>query len=702
MVNTGNPDPCESLSVQFRAGLIEDMMCGVQINSRASFLDSMGGMLRRIADLHNVDNIIAYEVSEKTADEESDSFSQALAWSHTKGIEERSQEASQIPVIPYFERWLNVFRDEHIICGRLEDFPNIEQEMIGALGISHILMVPYHQNKKLQGFIALQKLENGRNGEWILPTEVSFFRFMASWLFSSLDKRRSYQQLNEEKIHTESELHSKNQILANLSHEIRTPMNGIVGLAEQLEDLENDLSKRSFLESIKLSAANLMEVLTGIAEFSKSDAKDAPIAYDVVNIERELEPVMIPYKEKAGEKGLGFSYQVKCDYSENIVTDYHKVRNVLKNLLDNAVKFTEKGSISVLVELRETGGSNAELCYTVEDTGIGVPEDKQSYIFEKYAQIEQGLRRSYNGIGLGLSIVKNTLLLLDGSITLDSAPGKGSRFQTIIPVKLAESQDNEDAGTVDFMLSRQRILVVDDHPINRKVVTTLLKKWKTPYKIALNGEEAVEAVQKSDFDIILMDIQMPVMDGYEATRKIRELIGDKVTILALTASILKEDEKNCILAGMDGIIRKPFFPDNLKYWVKNKKKPKPNRSQKAEMNTGQNQEQITDLAYLTEVSGGNKEFIDEMVTLFITQSDGHLAGIKTGIEENSYEKIASAAHKMKPVLGYVGISLDDAPIRDIEKLAKENGGMEQIKSYFEVLETLIEQANTELKAYLSR
>lgn len=659
-------------------------------------------------------------------------FSQIYGWKAPDIFEVRNEDAQEVPFHPYYTRWLNLLQEGSYIIGDTGSFPKIEQELLNALKTLSTFIIPDIQEGKLRGFISFDRLESTESD--FSKSLQETLKCIGSFIFNSYRSRIKVAEKQAKIDNLNTQLQAKNQVLANLSHEIRTPMNGIVGLAEQLEDLENDLSKRSFLENIKLSAANLMEVLSGIAEFSKTDESSEDIAEDKVSIESEILPIVRLYEEKAAEKNLKLNAYFDDNLPDQFLADYHKIRNVLKNLIDNAIKFTRQGFVKVTFSYLEND-QQPRLVIIVEDSGIGISKDKQSYVFEKYAQIEQGFTRSYSGIGLGLSIVKNTLLLLKGNIELESEAGKGSRFRVSIPVKLLKPDQHKHLSLEPEALQRLRILVVDDHPINRKVVTTILDKWSSTYEVAKNGLEAVELAEKVDFDIVLMDIQMPVMDGYEATRRIRQRKGTQMTILALTASILKEDEQHCIEAGMNGIIRKPFFPDNLRYWVYKQNTnntfagnppvvenlegssslhttidmtDQNNTPAEEPGNDGRTQsgkepsaaQAVTNMDYLKDISDGNVEFMNEMINLFIGQSGGHIASLQQGIDEKDYGIIAAAAHKMKPVLGYVGIDPERSKIRTIETLAKEKASEEKLQHLIDELELLIGQANKELKEAL--
>lgn len=681
-----------------RYQLIDQLISSLNIAAgQQTFLIELSQKLTSIAEDVDFDRITLYDISHELKDnhETSAFFSQMLRWKDDGTIEEESVEATEIPVNPYFERWAALLSQNTVLYGPPESFPDIESEVLEAMGVKYVIIVPYLNDGKLEGFAAFERTRNKSARLRASNFHQDEFRLIGRWLFNLIKSRRQILDLEVLNQALSAQVDSKNQILANLSHEIRTPMNGIVGLAEQLEDLENDLSKRSFLESIKLSAANLMEVLSDIADFSTSETESAQPQNDLIDVWCDIYPVMELFREKATDKGLTYETRISDQVTAFIESDFLKLRNIIKNLTDNAIKFTSNGIVSCELDMENTTEGH-ELIIRVRDTGIGISKDKQEFVFEKYAQIEQGFTRTYSGIGLGLTIVKNTVHLLNGEISLESEAGSGCHFEIRVPVVPVKNKLPQKASYET--LENMRILVVDDHPINRKVVTTILDKWNAKYEIACNGLEAVEIATKHHFDIILMDIQMPVMDGYDATLKIREVCGQDVTILALTASILKEDENHCLEVGMNGIIRKPFFPDNLKQWLN---KTNDNQNKSGAMSDHEH-DTVTSLSYLTDISDGNKEFIDEMVNLFIEQSGGHISAMKEGISKADHKSIGASAHKFKPVLGYVGIDLEKSGIKNIEALSKNQGDLKLIEKHLNDLELLVSKANEELKTYLAQ
>jgi len=669
--------------------------------SDADFFKNLVIILQNTMPADHADRVLVYEISQggAAAGKDITSFTQLFRWDYEDGFQKTSRDASRIPMTPYFGRWEMILSQNRNVSGKRAEFPRIEQEFMEAMDINEMILVPCQHAGKLIGFVSYEQV-SGYCGPQPRPgINEAGVSSQAGWLFSQLRNRNNMAAKTLENTTLKTQLDQKNQILTNLSHEIRTPMNGIVGLAEQLEDLEGDVNKMSFLESIKLSASNLMTVLTGIAEFAATDKNPDMMKPQpkVVEIRPLIEQLVLPYAEKAKEKKLAFSCTFDPALPGHLHLDFRNLLTVLRNVVDNAVKFTTAGSIRIRVS-HSCHLPEPELILQISDTGIGIADDQTSRIFDKYTQIDQGRTRNFSGIGLGLSIVKNTLYIMQGSVEVESVKGEGSVFTLHIPARAAADYSQDMGQHKKAALGKLRILVVDDHPINRKVVTTILKKWGSSFQIAVNGLEAVEIAASQEFDIILMDIHMPVMDGYEATRKIRQVKGDKVVILALTASILKEDEATCQEVGMNGVIRKPFFPDNLLSWVYT---PVPKKNDNVGINKMSDEKTVTDLSYLENISDGNKEFIDEMVNLFIDQSSGHLDALNNGIQAKNYTTIAQAAHKMKPVLEYVGITPDTSRIKELEEQAKLEGDFSQMKTLLNTLGDVVEQARNELNEYLN-
>ncbi|MDP4090240.1 MAG: histidine kinase N-terminal 7TM domain-containing protein [Bacillota bacterium] len=380
---------------------------------------------------------------------------------------------------------------------------------------------------------------------------------------------KAMEELRTAKTAAENASKAKSEFLATMSHEIRTPINGIIGMAELLEDAALSTQERENLSTLQYSADSLLNIINEILDYSKIEAGKMQVESVNFNL-RELIYNMaktFSYNKKLG--AIRFTYQIEEAVPEVISGDFVKLRQILVNLLSNAFKFTEEGRIEVSVGLINNSDTEAFLGFTVSDTGIGIPEDKISGLFESFHQLDSSTTRKYGGTGLGLSIVKKLLVLMGGSIRVESKVDAGSSFTfrlPLIPVADTTSAEIVKAAYTCSFDKNLRILVAEDSKVNQLVLLQFLKKkpWKTD--VAQNGREALERYLKGSYDIILMDIQMPELDGYEVAKAIRVLeasTGRHIPIVALTANATEADRNMCLLSGMDDFLSKPIKSEIL-------------------------------------------------------------------------------------------------------------------------------------------
>jgi signal transduction histidine kinase len=355
-------------------------------------------------------------------------------------------------------------------------------------------------------------------------------------------------------------LRAKREFLANISHEIRTPMNGVIGMAELLARTPLTAEQRSYLEAIQVSGSSLLTLLNDILDFSRLESNALAVEHDpfrVASVVEECLEIMTPL---ANGKGLTLSSSIAEGTVQTLRGDQHRTRQVLLNLLSNAIKFTAVGRIDVALSSRSLDDGRVEVRFSVTDTGQGIPSDDLDRLFVAFQQLEGSSSRQHGGAGLGLAISKRLTELMGGTITVETAPGRGSTFHfTIVgePAELAAPPSAELPAQPHAGRRSLRILLAEDDMISRIVVLDMLRQLGHQADSANNGIEALQALDRRAYDVVLMDVQMPGLDGLEVTRRIRSASGDQTHIIALTAHALSGDRERCLAAGMNDYLSKP-------------------------------------------------------------------------------------------------------------------------------------------------
>ncbi len=377
-------------------------------------------------------------------------------------------------------------------------------------------------------------------------------------------KKAEKEILNAKKLAEESS-RAKELFLANMSHEIRTPMNAIMGIVQIMQDAELNNIQKKYLRSLQFAGENLLYIINDVLDFSKIESGKMNIEKIEFNISTLIEDLIGAMDYRAKEKNISLKTEVQKNISKNLIGDPVRINQILTNLIGNSIKFTEKGYVKLSIKEKARGNEKVTLAFEVEDTGIGIAKDKQELVFAAFEQAQMETSRKYGGTGLGLSIVKRLIELHGGSISLESKLGKGSKFSFELAFPMATKnhikQENSIQPEPVFDLKNKEVLLVEDNSLNQMVAEKFLENMGLTIHIAENGAEAVKMLKKKNYDLVLMDIQMPEMDGYEATHYIRNNfsgVKKNIPILAMTAHAFQDEEAKCRQAGMNDYISKPL------------------------------------------------------------------------------------------------------------------------------------------------
>ncbi len=509
------------------------------------------------------------------------------------------------------------------------------------------------------------------------------------------ERKQIEQELATAKQLTEEARQAEKQFLANMSHEIRTPLNAIIGMSHLLFDTQPSQQQREYIDILKTSADFLHSLISDLLDMTKIEAGRVevhPRPFDLIGLLRATQKVFeMKLKGRPVEIDVMLDARIAGDY----IGDDIMLNQILMNLVGNADKFTEEGSIQITAKVKQEDEARTLIEFSVIDTGIGIPAEKLDLVFQKFKQVNPEGHK-HKGTGLGLAITKELVDIQGGTISVKSWNGQGSVFTFTLPFARSVLPSDAKSVALDFLTTNDElrigsVLVVEDNLMNQKYIGGLLTKWKIPYTMALNGQRAVEEAKKQPFDMILMDIQMPVMNGYDATVAIRSSHNPNqhTPIIALTASAMLDHKNTAMDAGMNDFLTKPFDPGQLIALFRRyaPKAPLVNESpvDKPVVDGPYAFHETLDQTRLLEMYGTDTAYPLEMFDLFLTEIVPEIRELPDLCQSQDWLALARQAHKLKPTLGMVGLSRLEEQMNELEKELKAKMTGAALKTHCEAI-----------------
>lgn len=625
-----------------------------------------------------------------------------------------SQRVDEITPVDHLLRFREAIQSkleyEHALISQWQESPAKAWKMIGS--DKTVILHRDIDDKKGQLLTDIQGEVAQRSGQakkdkldiisldYAIPhlTSFIFLVFAAFTVFKIFQVSRLNRNLKLAIANEQKAQNVKDQFMDTMTHELRSPLNSVLGYTNLLLKTKLDTDQQKYIKSIKTSGELLLNVINEVLDYSKIRSGYIRIASSPFKFRDQISALADIVRDKVNEKALEFTIDVDEDIPDHLRGDSVKLLQVLLNLTYNAVKFTQEGKITVTATCKEIRDGKAHLLIDVADTGIGMAEDKLPRIFERFYQVEGPAARNLTGTGLGLSITREMLMMQGGSITVESTLGKGSVFHVYIPYEVVDEADEpktEPAAMaapvpVKKLPAAMHVLAVDDNALNRDMLGVMLKGYGVQYTLAGNGPEAIRLLRENIYDVVLMDLQMPGMDGKEAARKIRGELKLDVPIIALSAFAEASEKQNSLAAGMDAYLTKPIrdeeLLETLEFYT-----PQPEHTH------------AIDLEYLRKVASGNSEFIESVVMRVADTLPKEISKLRDALMAGEQQAVNETAHDMKTTFAVLGVyEVLEEPLNYLESWKPSPKNIGLAGEMFHRIETIGEELTQQLTTAFSR